>query len=128
METHYITQWEDWKELCEKKNLNPYENTYFEGWEGGGISKRFEYTGDIPEKESREDILKWIDERIKSLSTRLESSQNFGWHDKVAVIEHELSFWKQIKSLLTPIPKDKLDGFMEKWGLKFPVACAVDYK
>ena len=73
-------------------------------------------------KLSREDILKWIDERIKSLSTRLESSQNFGWHDKVAVIEHELSFWKQIKFLLAPIPKDILKKFVDKWAHTFMFA------
>lgn len=36
--------------------------------------------------------------------------------------------YEQIKSILTPIPEDELDGFVEKWVLKFPVACAADYK
>jgi len=71
----------------------------------------------MKDKLSQEDVLKWIDKRIKSLSTSLETSKNFGWYDKVAAIEQVLSFWKRIKSLLTPVPEEKLFELIDVYEL-----------
>ena len=50
-QTHYLNDWEAWKELCEFYNFDPYEGVELSVDEGGGNSSDFEYIGDIPEKE-----------------------------------------------------------------------------
>ena len=51
MRPHYISDWNTWKELCEKWDIDPHENVDFGIDEGGGNSTDFEYIGNIPEKE-----------------------------------------------------------------------------
>jgi len=49
--THHIINWEDWKELCEKYEIDPYEEIEFGFDLGGGNSEDFEFIGEIPIKE-----------------------------------------------------------------------------
>ena len=51
MATRYVSNWEDWKKLCEHYDFDPYKTVEFGLDEGGGNSTDFEYTGDIPKKE-----------------------------------------------------------------------------
>ena len=51
---NYITNWEDWKELCEQNDVDPYEYVDFGIDEGGGNSTDFEYIGDTPKGENDE--------------------------------------------------------------------------
>jgi len=54
MTTITIYEWETWKELCEKNDIDPYENVDFGIDKGGGNSEDFVYVGEIPEKEKEE--------------------------------------------------------------------------
>jgi len=48
---HTTSDWEVWKEFCERHGEDPYK-TYDIGFDlGGGDSEDYEYTGDIPERE-----------------------------------------------------------------------------
>jgi len=49
--THYTSDWNEWKEFCEKHNEDPYETTDIGFDLGGGDSEDYIYTGDIPERE-----------------------------------------------------------------------------
>lgn len=49
--THYISDWEQWKKLCEYYGEDPHENVDLGFDLGGGKSRDFEYIGDIPERE-----------------------------------------------------------------------------
>ena len=45
---NYITNWDEWIELCTQYNIDPYENCGFGIDKGGGDSYNFEYIGDTP--------------------------------------------------------------------------------
>lgn len=49
--THKIYNWQEWKELCDQYNIDPYRNADFGIDKGGGDSIDFEYEGDVPERE-----------------------------------------------------------------------------
>ena len=49
--THYTSDWNEWKEFCERHNEDPYETTDIGFDLGGGDSEDYIYTGDIPERE-----------------------------------------------------------------------------
>ena len=48
MKTHYITNWEQWLELCRDWAVDPHKYTEFGYDTGGGNNIDFEYIGDIP--------------------------------------------------------------------------------
>ena len=61
MKTKYITNWQIWKELCWDWGIDPYENVDHSIDLGGGNSRDYEYTGDIPAKEKQcPSCGKWI--------------------------------------------------------------------
>ena len=49
---HYITQWEEWVELCNEAELNPHETADFGRDLGGGDCVEFIYSGEYSEKEN----------------------------------------------------------------------------
>lgn len=51
MKITYITNFETWKMMGEHYDFDPYENVDHSIDMGGGNSRDYEYTGDIPEKE-----------------------------------------------------------------------------
>lgn len=51
MKPIHIANWQIWKELCWDWGIDPYENVDYGIDIGGGNSRDFEYTGDIPKKE-----------------------------------------------------------------------------
>lgn len=48
MKTNYITNWNEWVELCEHFDHDPRTTIEFGIDRGGGNSTDFEYIGDIP--------------------------------------------------------------------------------
>jgi len=48
---HYISQWENWVELCNEADLNPHETADIGVGLGGGDCIMFIYSGEYPEKE-----------------------------------------------------------------------------
>jgi len=63
MKPIYITNWQIWKELCWDWGIDPHENVDYSIDMGGGNSKNFEYTGDVPEKETEAQIFmkNWLE-------------------------------------------------------------------
>ena len=51
MATNYTANWEAWKMTCETQKHDPYKTKEFSIDLGGGRTRDFEYTGDIPKKE-----------------------------------------------------------------------------
>jgi len=47
-----ISSWQEWKELCKRYDIDPYENADFGIDLGGGRSRDFEFVGDVPKKEA----------------------------------------------------------------------------
>lgn len=54
MKPIYITTWKKWEELSERYNFNPSVVAEFSIDLGGGNSKDYEYTGDMPEEGGNE--------------------------------------------------------------------------
>jgi len=44
-----VPSWDDWKELADKYDFDPYEEIEFGLDAGGGDGYYWEYTGDVPE-------------------------------------------------------------------------------
>lgn len=53
--THCIHDWEEWKEICERQEIDPYERADFSLDLGGGDSFDVEYAGSVPKKR-KEDV------------------------------------------------------------------------
>ena len=51
MTTHRVIKWEDWKELADRYDFDPYEEIEFGIDKGRGDSEDFYYAGDIPQRE-----------------------------------------------------------------------------
>jgi len=51
---HYISQWEEWVELCNEAELNPHETADIGVGLGGGDCIEFIYSGEYPEERSDE--------------------------------------------------------------------------
>jgi len=49
--THYISKWEEWEQLCGEHGVDPHKEVEFGVDLGGGNSENFEYIGDMPEEE-----------------------------------------------------------------------------
>jgi len=48
---HKIYNWQEWKGLCDRYNIDPYNNADFGIDRGGGDSIDYEYIGDYPKRE-----------------------------------------------------------------------------
>ena len=48
--THKIYNWEEWKDICDQYNIDPFNNADFGIDQGLGNSIDFEYKGDYPGK------------------------------------------------------------------------------
>lgn len=51
MKTHHISNWDEWKELCEENGIDPYKYADFGIDLGMGNSENWDYIGDYPERE-----------------------------------------------------------------------------
>ena len=51
MAVNSTASWRIWRMICELQDLDPYKTKEFSIDLGGGRTKDFEYTGDIPKKE-----------------------------------------------------------------------------
>jgi len=47
---HYISQWEEWVELCNEAELNPYDAADFGRDLGSGDCVEFIYCGEYPKE------------------------------------------------------------------------------
>ena len=48
---NYTASWRIWRMVCELQDLDPYKTKEFSIDLGGGRTRDFEYTGDIPKKD-----------------------------------------------------------------------------
>ena len=51
--THYITNWETWKELCQENEVDPYKYVDFGIDMGLGNSEDYEFVGTVPEEDGK---------------------------------------------------------------------------